>query len=160
MATGGMFVYLVHHGHAVDPGVDAQRPLSPQGRDQTNTLAGRAAARGVRPDIIWHSGKLRARQTAEAYLRACNPLAKFSATRWMQPDDPPRLADLLQVETRDVMLVGHMPHLDRLRRRLIRLCDDAHAAQETGAFPVNGLVAVERTETVWAERWRLETAPE
>ena len=157
-----MFVYLVHHGHAVNPGVDPQRPLSRQGRDQTETLSGRAAARGVRPDVIWHSGKLRTRQTAEAYLRACNPLAEFSATRWMQPDDPPRLADLLQVETRDVMLVGHMPHLDRLLRRLIRPSHDAHDAHEgpeTGVFPVNGLVAVERTETVWAERWRLEAEP-
>ena len=159
MATGGMFVYLVHHGHAVDPGVDPQRPLSRQGRDQTDVLSGRAAARGVRPDVIWHSGKLRTRQTAEAYLRACNPLAEFSATRWMQPDDPPRLADLLQVETRDVMLVGHMPHLDRLLRRLIRLSDAAHAGPEAGAFPMNGLVAVERVETVWAERWRLDTEP-
>ena len=146
-----MFVYLAHHGHAVTPGVDPQRPLSRQGRDQANTLSSQAAARGVRPDVIWHSGKLRARQTADAYWRACNPLAEFAATRWMQPDDPPRLADLLEVETRDVMLVGHMPHLDRLLRRLL---DDAPAA---GSFPPNGLVALERTGTGWVERWRLET---
>ncbi len=151
-----MFVYLVHHGHAVNPGVDPQRPLSRQGRDQTDTLSARAAARGVRPDVIWHSGKLRARQTADAYRRACNPLAEFSATRWMQPDDPPRLADLLGVETRDVMLVGHMPHLDRLRCRLIQLSHGAHDAPHAGSFPLNGVVAVERTETGWAERWRLE----
>ncbi len=148
-----MFVYLVHHGHAVNPGADPQRPLSRQGRDQTDSLSGQAATRGVRPDVIWHSGKLRARQTADAYWRACNPLAEFSATRWMQPDDPLRLADLLQVETRDVMLVGHMPHLDRLLRRLIGLIDDAPQA---GSFPVNGVVAVERTATGWVERWRLE----
>ena len=148
-----MFVYLVHHSQAVNPGVDPQRQLSRQGRDQTDTLSGRAAARGVHPDVIWHSGKLRARQTADAYWRACNPLAEFSATRWMQPDDPLRLADLLAVETRDVMLVGHMPHLDRLLCRLIE------TAPQAGSFPLNGVVAVERTETGWAERWRLE-APE
>ena len=145
-----MFVYLVHHGHAVHPGVDPQRPLSRQGRDQTDMLSGRAAARGVRPDVIWHSGKLRARQTADAYWRACNPLAEFSATRWMQPDDPLRLADLLGVETRDVMLVGHMPHLDRLLRRLV------DAGSQAGSFPLNGVVALERIETGWAECWRLE----
>ncbi len=148
-----MFVYLAHHGHAVNPDVDSQRPLSRKGRDQVETLSSQAAGRDVHPDVIWHSGKLRARQTAEAYWRACNPLAGFSATRWMQPDDPPRLADLLGVETGDVMLVGHMPHLDRLLRRLVHLSD--HVPQ-AGAFPLNGLVAVERTETGWAERWRLE----
>ena len=145
-----MVVYLVHHGDAVNPGVDPQRPLSRLGRDQADTLSGRAAARGVRPDVIWHSGKLRARQTAEAYWRACNPLAEFCATRWMQPGDPLRLADLLQVETRDLMVVGHMPHLDRLLRRLVE------AGPQAGSFPVNGVVAVERIETGWAERWRLE----
>ena len=145
-----MFVYLVHHGHAVSPGVDPQRPLSAQGRGQTDTLSGLAAVRGVHPDVIWHSGKLRARQTADAYRRACNPLAEFSATRWMQPDDPLRLVDLLAAETREVMLVGHMPHLDRL---LCRLLDDAPTAV---LFPLNGMVAVERTETGWVERWRLK----
>ena len=108
-----MFFYLAHHGDALGPEVDPQRPLSPRGRAQVDDLAARAAARGVRPAVIWHSGKLRARQTAEAYWRACNPLAEFTATRWAQPGDPPRLADLLEVETRDVMLVGHMPHADR-----------------------------------------------
>ena len=144
-----MFVYLVHHGHAVSPSADPQRPLSRQGRDQADMLSGQAAARGVHPDVIWHSGKLRARQTADAYWRACNPLAEFSAARWMQPDDPLRLADLLEVETRNVMLVGHMPHLDRLLHRL------TDTGPQAGSFPVNGVVAVERTETGWAERWRL-----
>ena len=145
-----MFVYLAHHGDAVNPGADPQRPLSRLGRDQVDTLSNLAAGRRVRPDAIWHSGKLRARQTAEIYWRACNPLAEFSAARWMQPDDPLRVADVLQVETRDVMLVGHIPHLDRLFRRLL---DDAPA---TGSFPLNGLVAVEWTGTGWVERWRLD----
>ena len=147
-----MLFYLAHHGDALGPGVDPQRPLSPRGRRQADALAAQAAARGVRPVAIWHSGKLRARQTAEAYWRACNPLAEFAAARWTQPGDPPRLADLLDVEKRDVMLVGHMPHVDRLLRRLL--------AGDEGLppFPVNGMVAVERGETGWVERWRL-TAP-
>ncbi len=144
-----MFVYLAHHGDSVHPGIDPQRPLSRLGRGQVDTLSSWAAARAVRPDVVWHSGKLRARQTAEAYWRACNPLAEFSAARWMQPDDPLRLADQLQHETRDVMLVGHMPHLDRL---LGRLLDDD---MRTASFPLNGLVAVEHTGTRWVERWRL-----
>ena len=148
-----MFLYLAHHGDAAAPGVDPQRPLSGRGRAQVDTLSHLAAARAVRPEVIWHSGKLRARQTAEAYWRACNPLAEFSAMRWMQPGDPPRLVDLLQHETRDVLLAGHMPHLDRLLNRL--LDEDPSALP----FPLNGLVAVERADEGWIERWRL-TAPE
>lgn len=143
-----MFLYLVHHGDALGPEVDPRRPLSPRGRRQADALSAQAAARGVRPAAIWHSGKLRARQTAEAYWRACNPLAEFTAARWAQPGDPPRLADLLEVETRDVMLVGHMPHVDRLLRRLV-------GEDEGPPFPVNGLVAVERVDDAWVDRWRL-----
>ena len=147
-----MFLYLAHHGDAVGPGVDPQRPLSSLGRVQVDALATRAAERGVKPSVIWHSGKLRARQTAEAYWRSCNPLAGFSATRWMQPGDPPRIADLLAVETRDVLLAGHMPHLDRLLRYLL-------GETPAALFPPHGFVAVERTGDGWAERWRLD-APE
>ena len=148
-----MFLFLAHHGDALGPGQDPQRPLSSRGRAQADALSTQAAARGVRPAAIWHSGKLRARQTAEAYWRVCNPLAEYSATRWAQPGDPPRLADLLEVETRDVMVVGHLPHLDRLLRHL--LLDD----ESLPPFPVNGLVAVERVDEAWVERWRLAAPP-
>ena len=65
--------------------------------------------------MVWHSGKLRARQTAEAFWRACNALATFSATRGLQPDDPPVwLKDRLRGETSDILIAGHYPHLPRL----------------------------------------------
>ena len=142
-----MFTYLVHHGDALGPDVDPQRPLSVAGLAKVNNLASRVAARDVRPRIIWHSGKLRARQTAAAFWRECNPLAEFSASRWMQPGDPPHIGDLLPVEDRDVMLVGHLPHLDRLLDYL-----ELPAAQP---FPSHGCVALERLESGWVERWRL-----
>ena len=105
-------IYLVHHADALPPEADPQRPLSGVGRASADLLAKDAAARGIKPVAIWHSGKLRARQTAEAFLRACNPLAEFSAIRGLQPGDPPEwIRDLVAGETREVMLVGHMPHL-------------------------------------------------
>src|SRR5205814_2285767 len=74
-----------------------------------------AAARGANPGIVWHSGKLRAKQTAEAFWRACNPLAELSATRDLQPDDPPQwIAERLRDETRDILIAGHFPHLPRV----------------------------------------------
>ena len=64
--------------------------------------------------------------------------------------DPPRIADVLQVEACDVMLVGHMPHLDRLRRHLL---DEALTPQP---LPPRGVVALERDTAGWAERWQLQ----
>ena len=87
-------VFLVHHADAVSPDVDAQRPLSERGRMQAERLAAESARRGVKPEVVWHSGKLRARQTAEALWRACNPLAEFSATRGLQPNDAPSSSEI------------------------------------------------------------------
>ena len=146
-------VYLVHHGDAVLPDVDPQRPLSTRGMEAVRTLAAEAAGRGARPSCIWHSGKLRARQTAEAFWRACNPLAAFSAERGLQPTDPPEwMRDRLSLDQRDIMLVGHMPNLPRLLRLL--LGEDPETS--TVSFPLHGVVVLEGGTDRWKELWRLE----
>jgi phosphohistidine phosphatase len=144
-------LYLVHHADAVGPDVDPQRPLSAAGRAHAERLSVVAAERGVKPHVIWHSGKLRARQTGEAFWRRCNPFAIFTAQRGLQPTDPPQLArDLVAGEERDLMLVGHMPNLPRLLALLARGDEDA-----TVSFPTHGLVAVERVVEEWVERYSL-----
>ena len=156
-----MHLFLAHHGEAVAPDVDPRRPVSPAGRANVDRVAALAAARGAHPLVVWHSGKLRARQTAEAYWRACNALAEFSATRDLQPDDPPqRVRDRLRAESRDILVVGHFPHLPRLLALLV-------AGGDAGiGFPQHGIVALVTTDEGqrWREIWRVEnttaTAPQ
>ena len=147
-----MNLYLVHHGHAVGPEIDSRRPLSAVGRAAVDVAAGKAAARGACPLIVWHSGKLRAKQTAEAFWRACNALADLSATRDLQPDDPPTwIRDRLRGESRDVLIAGHFPHLPRLLALLV--------GQDPGAsadFPPHGVVALVTADgDTWKESWRI-----
>jgi phosphohistidine phosphatase len=139
---------LVHHGDAVGPEVDPQRPLSERGRLAVTRLATAAAARGVKPAVVWHSGKLRAKLTAEAFWRACNPFAEFAATRDLQPDDPPeRMRDRLRAETRDLVIAGHYPQLPRLLALLV---------PGAASFPQHGVVALESDDDgeTWTEEWR------
>ncbi len=148
-----MHLFLVHHGEAVGPEIDARRPLSDIGRAEVDRLAGKAAARGAKPQVVWHSGKLRAKQTAEAYWRSCNALAEFSATRDLQPDDPPQwIRDRLRGETRNVLITGHFPHLPRLLAVLVT------GGEASVDFPVNGVVALASDDEGehWREIWRLE----
>ena len=141
-------VCLVHHADAVGPDVDPQRPLSERGLSQADQLADRARERGVRPDVIWHSGKLRSRQTAEPFLRACNPFADFRMVRGLRPDDPIEwMRDELAAETREVLVVGHMPNIAGLARSLV---------PASAAFPLHGLVVLEKDESsAWAELFRI-----
>ena len=135
---GRMRVLLVHHADAVGPGVDTQRPLSDLGRRQADEMAKAAAAIGFVPVAIWHSGKLRSRETAEAFLRACAPFAQFKMIRGLQPDDPPEwLRDELGAEDRDLLLVGHMPHIARLTALL---------SGGAVTMPLHGTVGFEKNE--------------
>lgn len=147
-----MHVYLVHHADAVSAEIDSQRPLSSAGRTHAERLATEAASRGVEPHLIWHSGKLRARQTAEAFWRRCNPFATFIAQRGLQPTDPPRtVRDLVAAEELDLMLVGHMPSLPRVFALLVYGDEEA-----TVRFPQHGLVALEKTGDAWKEIFRFD----
>ena len=149
-----MHLWLVHHGEAVDEAIDPQRPLSAVGRASVERLAAEAAARGVRPAVVWHSGKLRAKQTAHAFWSACNALAEFAAARDLQPADPPgRVRDRLYGETRDILIAGHFPHLPRLRALLV--------GGSEADFPQHGIVALvsEDEGATWREVWRLAAIP-
>ena len=142
-----MQLILVHHGDAVGSDVDPRRPLSAEGREAVERLAADAASRGLKPAVIWHSGKLRAKQTAEAFWRACNPFAEFSATRDLQPDDAPTwMRDRLRGEPRDILIAGHFPHLPRLLRSLL-------GETEGAAFPPHGMVVLETNDE--GETWVL-----
>ncbi|HUL74823.1 MAG TPA: histidine phosphatase family protein [Vicinamibacterales bacterium] len=143
-----MRIYLLHHADAVGPSVDPQRPLSAEGRAHAEQLAGRARERRCAPAAIWHSGKLRARQTAEPFWRICAPFAEFKMVRGLGPDDPP---DVIQIailkETRDLLLVGHIPNLTALLQRFVG---------DSAQFPMHGIVALETTDggATWRESWR------
>lgn len=143
-----MNVFLVHHSNALDPGVDPQRPLSSSGRDQAEWLANHAHSQGAAPSLIWHSGKLRSKQTAETFLRICSPFAAFKMVRGLQPGDPTQwMVDALALEERDVLLVGHMPHLPELARQLAGI----------EAFPLNGMACLQRGEgRRYVEQWRAQ----
>jgi phosphohistidine phosphatase len=149
-----VWLYLVHHGDAVGPEVDPRRPLSPEGRAEVVRIAALSAGRGAKPQVVWHSGKLRAKQTAEEFWRACNALAEFSATRDLQPDDPPQwMRDRLRGETRDVLLAGHFPYLPRFLALLV-------TGGEAGVlFPQHGVVALVTDDegSTWREEWRIES---
>ena len=149
-----MHLFLVHHGDAVGPDVDTRRPLSAAGRAAVARAAADAAARGAHPTVVWHSGKLRARQTAEAFWRACNALAEFAATRDLQPDDPPSwMRDRLLGEKRDILIAGHFPYLPRLLTLLVAPREDRMVS-----FPQHGVVALVSDDAgeTWKEMWRLE----
>jgi phosphohistidine phosphatase len=132
---------------------DPRRPLSAVGLAGAARVAAKAASLGAKPDVVWHSGKLRAKQTGQEFWRACNALAEFSVSRDLQPDDPPQwIRDRLRAEARDIAIAGHFPHLPRL---LALLTTGGEAGVD---FPINGIVALVSDDEgkTYREIWRIE----
>ena len=76
-----MTLLLIHHAQAASPYEDPQRPLTEAGHEHARRLAELVKARGFVPSMIWHSGKLRGRQTGHAFLEVCAPFASFTMVK-------------------------------------------------------------------------------
>ena len=112
---------LVRHGEAVSEMGDPARPLSTVGRERAFRTAAWVGGLGLSLDEVRHSGKLRARQTAEILAQRIGLEAgRVRAVAGLSPlDDVEAIAAELESERTRVALVGHLPHLARLASRLL-----------------------------------------
>jgi phosphohistidine phosphatase len=115
-----MKLYLVQHGEAVPEAADPERPLSAKGREEVAAVAGWLRARGVRTGAIWHSTKLRARETADIFAEALLAGKRPQERDGLAPSDHPEaLLDELSAPEGDLMIVSHLPFLGKLASLLI-----------------------------------------
>ena len=119
-----MDIYLIQHAESVPEKVRPTRPLSGEGRTAMEKVGALAARLKIKPDMIFHSSKLRARQTAEILGRHLGLLDKLREREGLAPSDPVApVAEWLKEEAgkgaRGLAIVGHLPFLDRLASILI-----------------------------------------
>ena len=149
-----MILYLVRHAEAKPEEDDPERPLSEKGRDDVGRVARYAAGHlAIEVDRVLHSGKTRARQTAEVLSEVVRPTVRLEAAESLEPlADPQVWGSRLRETQGDLMLVGHYPHLVKLASLL--LCGDGGAlvlGLESG-----GVLCLERGEQgTWSVRWML-----
>ena len=109
-----MLIYLVRHGEAVAEEVDPARPLTEKGRAEVEATAHELKAEGARIDEIWHSTKLRAKQTAEIIARVLN-VSKVIEKDGLKPNDPVApIAKLLRQSSKTILIAGHLPFIPKL----------------------------------------------
>lgn len=114
-----MALMLVQHGTAVSADVDPERGLSAEGKADVEKIADTARGYRVRITGIMHSGKKRARQTAEIFAERLGPGVSVTAVDGMNPGDNAALfADRLDASG-DQMLVGHLPFMEKLASYLV-----------------------------------------
>lgn len=110
-----MRLYLVQHGEAVAKDIDPGRPLSVQGRADIERLAAWLREQGVEVALILHSGKIRARQTAELLQGLLKSGGHIRQQDGLAPNDSPaNFLDAIQESDDDVLVASHMPFVVRL----------------------------------------------
>jgi phosphohistidine phosphatase len=148
-----MRLYLVQHGEALPKQVDPERPLSEQGRADVARIADFLKLAGIRVIRVAHSGKTRAKQTAELLAAAVAQGGDAESRSGIDPLDPiGPLAEEAASWSQDTMLVGHLPFMGRLASWLVSRAEQADAV----AFRPGSVVCLERgTEGLWTLAWMM-----
>lgn len=135
---------LVRHGEAKRKEEDPERGLTDTGRAAVTKMATWASSVDMEVQGIRHSGKLRARQTAEILAGQLGTHA--TAAPGLGPnDDIADIASAIEAEQGTVMLVGHLPFLGRLASLLMT----GSAEQNVVTLDAGALLELTRTEDQW-----------
>lgn len=157
-----MKLYILRHGLAVERGApgyerDADRCLTPEGREKMEQAARGMAALGLEFDLILTSPYVRARETAEIvaqvlglseHLEVCEALAPGGCRK----DLFKRLKNCATDE--QVILVGHEPDLSELIGDLIAADPTCAIELKKGSLACLSLARPCRPETACLE-WLL-----
>ena len=109
-----MALYVAQHGKSLPKAQDPEKGLSAEGKMETERIAGVAKGYRVKVSRIVHSGKKRTRETAEILGSLLSPADGLGSRNGMNPmDDVRAFADSLELD-KNMMLVGHLPFLERL----------------------------------------------
>jgi phosphohistidine phosphatase len=146
-----VYAYLVRHGEAVAQMDDPKRPLSLKGRGDVQRTAQLALQGDIQVSAIYHSGILRALETAQIMADILAPPLGLHLHSGLLPEDDPAIVKAeLDLMEDPVAVVGHLPHLNRLAA-LLTSGDTKRAVVE---FLPAMMIGFERQNQQWKIIWR------
>lgn len=147
-----MDLYLVQHGKPLPKDQDPDKSLSDQGKEEVERVAAFLNRAGISVEEVYHSGKTRARQSAEQMAAKLNPGIQPVEKEGISPlDEVQPMAKELESRSKDLMIVGHLPYLNKLAS-LLTTEDESTLVI---AFQQGSAVCLRRDEgeRLWAVSW-------
>ena len=148
-----MILYLARHGQAQAPSPDQPSLLTGKGQKDVTKMAYGLKKEGICPTLLWHSPKERAVQTAEIYMQILGiPPGAREEKKKLKPDDEPEemLEEILGKKAESLMIVGHLPFLDKLAFLLLK---EMHQTQAL-SFSTSSVACFKRgSDDVWELIW-------
>jgi phosphohistidine phosphatase len=148
-----MSLFLVQHGKSLSKDKDPEQGLSEEGSLEVEQIAKAAEKYGVQVSRIIHSGKKRAFQTADIFASFLKPEYGVQEKDGLKPlDDVSIWAGEINIED-NIMLVGHLPFMERLTSYLITGSIDKPVLK----FQNGGIVCLDKDvdSGFWIIRWTL-----
>lgn len=148
-----MALYLAQHGRSLSRDIDPGQGLSSEGIFEVEQIANLAMKYRIHVSCVKHSGKKRALQTAEKFASALNPPLGVKKTRGLNPnDDVEPVAHELN-HNENLMLVGHLPYMERLVSFLIV----GDTERPVVKFQNGGIVCLDKENDgdAWYIKWTL-----
>ena len=148
-----MALYLIQHGKSLSKDQDPDQGLSAEGIAETERIAKLAKDADFTVSQIRHSVKTRARQTAEIFAGALNPKQGIQEVSGIKPlDDVAVYAEDIDA-AENIMLVGHLPFMERMTAFLITGSIDKPVFK----FQNSGIVCLDKDPEAqaWVIKWAL-----
>lgn len=145
-----MAMYFAQHGLAVEKEENMDRPLSAEGRGEVECISAHLRTMGVTVRSICHSGKTRAKETAQIFADQVGDGSVCERSGMSPKDDVKAFAALLGTD--NTMYVGHLPHMGKLVSYLTTGDEDAGVVR----FANGAVVCVEKDSAGHHIEWYLK----
>jgi len=138
-------LYILQHGEAVPKEIDPERPLSERGNRDIRILALHMQNMDVQLGHVFHSGKLRAEQSARLIAETLSPDIQPIKTEGLNPnDDPTVICSDIEQMNENILIASHMPFVSRLCSTLLTGTTEAEFASVPGT-----LFCLEKADHKW-----------
>ena len=145
-----MKLFLVQHGEAKTEAEDPERPLTERGAEAAKKVAVWVARADLKVDEIRHSGKRRAQETATILAEYLHPAKGVVSVSGLKPNDDVRpTTEAIHSQGGSLMLVGHLPFLDRLANLLVTGNPETTVIR----FHNAGIVCLVEEDGRWSVSW-------
>jgi len=147
-----MALYLVRHGECVPEKINPDCPLSDRGLIEVKRMAELAAGKEIELTKIFHSGKKRALQTAIILKEYLKPNFGLAETIGLNPNDNIFYTLSLIEKAENIMIVSHLPFLEKLVSYLVTGNEEKPVVQ----FSTAGIVCLDKDDKgKWGIKWTL-----
>jgi len=145
-----MKLYLIQHGEATSKDLNPQRPLTEKGTQDVKKVSVFLKQANININTISHSGKKRARETASILANTLSPDRPPIQKDGLAPNDPiDNIYKEILEKDKDLMIVGHLPHLARLASKLLLDAEDKYIIE----FKPGSVLLLEKLQENWKVAW-------